>query len=304
MTPTTDPRRAGPHVRLVRAALVRARSAARGARGAGVSRRWGPPSPRRRAPRWAHGQTGPALVVDRRRGLGAGAGGPRRPGRGGLAHPPRAARLVELDADHRAGPRRASGRRRGRAPAAPISSARPSVPRVVTARGSPRADRGSAGRRAATRAGQGRRAVAGVDVRGGTGPDLRRRRHAGRNHRHDGCAHAARRRRAAGRAQPSRARPPPAGQRADAAPPPARGEAALPRRAPRRRRRGRRPAGRLAGRRGPRPLRHRRPQQPRRGLRRGGPRGRAAGAFSPALRDGVPVPTTFTFTTHFRLDTP
>jgi periplasmic protein TonB len=26
--------------------------------------------------------------------------------------------------------------------------------------------------------------------------------------------------------------------------------------------------------------------------------------FSPALRDGVPVPTTFTFTTHFRLDTP
>jgi protein TonB len=26
--------------------------------------------------------------------------------------------------------------------------------------------------------------------------------------------------------------------------------------------------------------------------------------FSPALRDGLPVPTTFTFTTHFRLDTP
>jgi periplasmic protein TonB len=26
--------------------------------------------------------------------------------------------------------------------------------------------------------------------------------------------------------------------------------------------------------------------------------------FSPALRDGAPVPTTFTFTTHFRLDTP
>ena len=26
--------------------------------------------------------------------------------------------------------------------------------------------------------------------------------------------------------------------------------------------------------------------------------------FTPALRDGVPVPTTFTFTTHFRLDTP
>jgi protein TonB len=26
--------------------------------------------------------------------------------------------------------------------------------------------------------------------------------------------------------------------------------------------------------------------------------------FSPALRDGVPVPTTFSFTTHFRLDTP
>ena len=26
--------------------------------------------------------------------------------------------------------------------------------------------------------------------------------------------------------------------------------------------------------------------------------------FSPALRDGVPVATTFTFTTHFRLDTP
>ncbi|HSS37169.1 MAG TPA: energy transducer TonB, partial [Polyangia bacterium] len=26
--------------------------------------------------------------------------------------------------------------------------------------------------------------------------------------------------------------------------------------------------------------------------------------FSPALRDGVPVPTTFTFTTRFRLDTP
>ncbi len=26
--------------------------------------------------------------------------------------------------------------------------------------------------------------------------------------------------------------------------------------------------------------------------------------FSPALRDGIPVPTTFTFTTHFRLDTP
>ena len=26
--------------------------------------------------------------------------------------------------------------------------------------------------------------------------------------------------------------------------------------------------------------------------------------FSPALRDGVPVATTFSFTTHFRLDTP